>query len=902
MRRILKLLVVSSLGIVLFAGVVFVPTSAGRVYAADVGDICGPDNTGEILQDGTCSIPDEGTAEATATEAPPAPGGSIDSALVWVMNKIAALFAWLVAVAAITLENVVLHTVVHMGNYVNNLSAIGVTWRIFRDIGNIALLFGFIFVGFCTIINVDQYGAGSRLLPKLLMAAVALNFSLFAAEAVIDVGNLFATQFYTQINGGQPAESASYGGTANEGISNKIMGQLGLQQIYGDVLNERKNAFEPGNSFIIAFLSIILFVIVAFVLFSLAFMLVARFVALVFLIISSPIGVAGLGIPKLEGLARKWWSELVNQTITAPVLLLMLYIALAVITDRQFLSFGAGEEKAPNWTDFLDGNNLAGFANIFLSFAIAMGLLLAVLVVAKRMGAAGADMAMNLGAKASFGAVSFLGRTAIGGGAGSLLSNRWTASAAKNSRMARYMNRTGRLLGNRTYDFRNLKGFEPTVSTLSSALGARVDMGKGATNTARGVQEKYGAYGQKWWKDVGKEAREEEAKAARSMAFTNAQSAVSRAQAEMRNLEAKKRHEEITGDEFKTQMAEQQKNANNSQNVIRAELAKMSNKEIEDLDGIKKGTEALVKNLTPQQFAALMKSDKLSDKQREDVRSARFRDLDALRAMAQTTDEGSGERKKFAAALNGLSKGELELLSAEYFEKNSVALDELSDKNRETLQGSDSRAADERARIKSSSKPEKLNSKFEEFKAANGGSEKAAVAALLGDTAARALFEGMRPDQQAQLDKQLLRQASMARLLHQTTLQKLQDEKKLGVDAFSEIGDAIRSDPTAKAHEYVTKGVGSAYYGTGVPQHNQASHEALAKAIAGEMVSAFKAVPPVGGGPAVSGASGRSSASGGGTSGPPAGGSGKPPAGSTGGGKSGAPSSTGGKPKRGPTS
>ena len=52
----------------------------------------------------------------------------------------------------------------------------------------------------------------------------------------------------------------------------------------------------------------------------------------------APIGFAGLAIPMLSKYAGQWWSSLFEQTITAPVLLLMLYIALAVITDVHFLT------------------------------------------------------------------------------------------------------------------------------------------------------------------------------------------------------------------------------------------------------------------------------------------------------------------------------------------------------------------------------------------------------------------------------------------------------------------------------------------------------------------------------------------------------------------------------------
>ena len=99
------------------------------------------------------------------------------------------LFAWLLGVASLTLNYAVYYTVITMGTYVHNLTAVGVTWRILRDISNICLIFGFLGIGISTILGSPQYGFSTSLLPKLLLAAVFLNFSLFASEAVIDVGN-----------------------------------------------------------------------------------------------------------------------------------------------------------------------------------------------------------------------------------------------------------------------------------------------------------------------------------------------------------------------------------------------------------------------------------------------------------------------------------------------------------------------------------------------------------------------------------------------------------------------------------------------------------------------------------------------------------------------------------------
>jgi hypothetical protein len=346
--------------------------------------------------------------------------------MIWIMS----LFAWLVGVAALTLDYAVYYTVVTMGDYVHNLTAVGVAWRIMRDVGNIMLIFGFLAAGIAIILNADLYGWGQKMLPRLLIAAVFLNFSLFISEAVIDTGNLFATQFYTQINGGQMPTQTSLseitvgipGGGAsnlgNEGISNAIMGQLGLQTIY-NAGRVNTDVFKVGNTWVIGFMAIILFIITAFVMFSLAFVLIARFVALVFLIILSPVGFAGSAVPALAGRSKKWWEALFKQTITAPILLLLLYVALAVITDANFLTGlcistdPTNPTCTPNAVGWVS-DNFQGFASFILSFLVAMGLLLYVVYKAKDLGAIGASWATKTAGKLTFGATAWAGRTSGG--------------------------------------------------------------------------------------------------------------------------------------------------------------------------------------------------------------------------------------------------------------------------------------------------------------------------------------------------------------------------------------------------------------------------------------------------------------------------------------------------------
>lgn len=354
---------------------------------------------------------DKIAADKAAADSPLslAPKTEVSGVFAKIMIFIMSLFASLLGIAMVTLNYAVYYTVIKMGDYVHSLAAIGVTWSILRDLANIMFIFGFIGAGIATIVNVDLYGWKTKMLPMLLIGAIFLNFSLFITEAMIDGTNVFATQFYKQINGGVLPTVDTL---REQGISDKIMQQLGLQTLY-DVRKD-PNLLNANNSIYIAFMGIILFIVTAFVMFSLAFILFARFVALIFFIILCPVAFMGLAIPQMNYRATQWWKNFLEQIITAPVLLLLLYVALAVITDDSFLSFGA----KPNWFGIVsatDGSmNLGGLAGALLSFIVAIGLLLVVVIKAKSMSAFGAAGAIKLGGKLTFGATAFGLRSSAG--------------------------------------------------------------------------------------------------------------------------------------------------------------------------------------------------------------------------------------------------------------------------------------------------------------------------------------------------------------------------------------------------------------------------------------------------------------------------------------------------------
>ena len=58
--------------------------------------------------------------------------------------------------------------------------------------------------------------------------------------------------------------------------------------------------------------------------FAAVFLFITRCVVLAFLMVTSPIGFAGMAIPPLHEMATKWWDQLLKQSFFAPIFILLI--------------------------------------------------------------------------------------------------------------------------------------------------------------------------------------------------------------------------------------------------------------------------------------------------------------------------------------------------------------------------------------------------------------------------------------------------------------------------------------------------------------------------------------------------------------------------------------------------
>jgi hypothetical protein len=233
-------------------------------------------------------------------------------------------------------------------------------WQIVRDIANLGFVLVIIIMAVATIIRVDEAYGAKKLLPKLIAAAILINFSLAIAGVFINFSHTLTNYFFAPIAGSQAGSS----GWKAKNVVNAIGGAFQPQALFTEPaepspLNpeDQVGAMEGismtllMNGAAMAFTTIFT-LIAAFVMFTFGLLLLVRFVYLSFLLIIVPIVWLFWVFPALSGQYSKWWSNFLNWVFFAPAAAFFFYVALVSINE---LSSGTNALKP---TDFFSGGDM----------------------------------------------------------------------------------------------------------------------------------------------------------------------------------------------------------------------------------------------------------------------------------------------------------------------------------------------------------------------------------------------------------------------------------------------------------------------------------------------------------------------------------------------------------------
>ncbi len=258
-----------------------------------------------------------------------------------------------------------------------NLQAVYQMWKFVRDFINIFFILGLLFIAFAFVFQIDSY-ANSKTIIKLILAALLVNFSFPIARIIIDFANVPMYFFLQMILGD--------GGDA----STTLASSLGASNLEGILLPQGSDS--ELKSLLAAIVFLFIFNITLLVL---AFQFLIRVIALVILLVLSPIGFIGndfAGIPGMKKYGGKWWDEFLNYCLFGPAAMFMLVLA------TNFFAAISGSNQSDGVGNIASATSIdKELISSMVLFFVPITMLWFTMGVSKQFSVAGADIATKYG-------------------------------------------------------------------------------------------------------------------------------------------------------------------------------------------------------------------------------------------------------------------------------------------------------------------------------------------------------------------------------------------------------------------------------------------------------------------------------------------------------------------------
>lgn len=328
--------------------------------------------------------------------------------------QLASYLTWL---GGAVLNGVLYYTVVQVSENYEKIDAINVAWKVIRDVANMSFIFILLYAAIQTIL-----GAGTdtqRLIVRVVIIAILINFSLFFTKVVIDISNVLSLLFYDAIAPGALDAAGSLNLTQG-GLSNQFMNYLNLTTLW-----KAAETVDMSTLITIGVMGSIMLLIAAFVFFAVALMFIIRYVILVLLLILSPLAFMGWILPEFKKLWDQWWDALSGQAFFAPIYFMLTWVTLQVLAGiMTAISFGADPAAADSGlASLVSGETVSSHAlGMFINFVVVIVFLIASLLISKSWankagpGVTGlTKWALAAAGGASFGLAARAGRLGAGG-------------------------------------------------------------------------------------------------------------------------------------------------------------------------------------------------------------------------------------------------------------------------------------------------------------------------------------------------------------------------------------------------------------------------------------------------------------------------------------------------------
>ncbi|MBU4031126.1 hypothetical protein KJ756_03145, partial [Patescibacteria group bacterium] len=293
-----------------------------------------------------------------------------------------------------------------------NISIVKTGWGITRDVANMLFVIGLIIIAGATALKIESYDV-KKLLPKLIIAALLINFSLVIGGVIIDFTQTATHFFYEEV-------TSEMGFTEQLAKLMKISSALSINE--NADAGEKLAAGAAGVLMLIfTQLASVVFLFLASIAVGIgAFFLIVRMITLWILLILAPMAWAMSVLPATEHLFKKWWAEFLKWSFFAPIYAFFIYLAVEA-TNSDSLSNIINDEmasivEATGWKETF-WNGLMSSPNVLMQYLAATGFLFGGIIVAQKLGVYGAQGVMDIGKAAQKSAGDWGKRKALRAGA-----------------------------------------------------------------------------------------------------------------------------------------------------------------------------------------------------------------------------------------------------------------------------------------------------------------------------------------------------------------------------------------------------------------------------------------------------------------------------------------------------
>ncbi len=314
--------------------------------------------------------------------------GIKDAALSFIISTVLYILSFIGGLL-VTIAAFLVNWSLNLNSHVLTSSTVETGWRVSRDLANLGFVLAIIVISFATILRIQTYEV-KKLLSRLIIAALLVNFSLVIAGIFIDFSGMLTNFFIDRATSGNPSELAT-----------QLTGKMGVHKLLEarsdaqSTLEGIKDSLKAGINFIASLFFIILFTLTgAIALLGLAFMFFIRYIALTILLILAPLAWVFWILPDFAHLSNKWWQQFFRWVWFAPAASFFIYLAFVLAKEGPNLNVGDPQNAL--------GNNLTvnNPGEVIGQMIAIIGILIGGLITANSMGIIGADVTLKAAGKA----------------------------------------------------------------------------------------------------------------------------------------------------------------------------------------------------------------------------------------------------------------------------------------------------------------------------------------------------------------------------------------------------------------------------------------------------------------------------------------------------------------------